>query len=396
MINNLQVLECFTGLVGWRESAKAPNCYEALTDALKRSDSSVYFNDVPGLNLEIINDTLSKDYADVNTYLEQKYEAAVLQMMNMFVNKQKKEVYTKSLLKNNDIGVYAQNIRTAASKNNRFVGFEIRPTKSNSIRAEVLQFGGAFTQLQDDLPIYFYSSQQLEPIAVYYGDINKTNSTNWFNLTEQSGSGSESEGSTSEPLTFIADYINNSYGHGARYFLGYYEADLDANNYPILTQVPCGTCNASTYGEHKKYVDIMPCEVPSGNIYIGSRELFDIDNVGYSDETHGLYLKVNVTCDITQVICDNKKMFATCLQKQMAINIFWEAYNAPASAFTGNAATKKSDYRTMAAKLELELNGGTIEGRYQKGDLETLTIDFSNIDQVCMNMRKKSFGLLPL
>jgi hypothetical protein len=348
---------------------------------------------VEGVSLEIINDLKGQDFATVNDYLEAKYDSSLRSLINDFIIKQKKENYTKSLLKNNDLGIKpATNVRERGVKNNRFVGFEIRPKRSNSIRAEILQFGGMFTQIQDELPIYFYSSFQIDPIGVYYANINKANSLVWFTLDETQGSDS---GTHTDPLTFICDYINDNSGHGQRYWVGYYEADLDTNNYAVFTKTPCYSCNYSTAYNHMEYVDVLPCEVPTGNTYV-SRELFDIDNVGYSDSTYGLFLKINVTCDISQVICDNKTMFASPLQKKIASKILWDAYNAPASAFNANTATKKNDFRLMAEKLELEINGGIVGERYQKGELETLTIDFSNIDQVCLGMRKKAFGVFNL
>lgn len=392
MINYSRISTCFTGLVGFRESAKAGSCYSTLTDELKQSDSGFYVNDVEGVSLEIINDIKNKDFETVNDYLEAKYDAGVRELINDFVNKQKKEVYTKSLIKNQDIGIQpSQNIRSRAQKNNRFVGFEIYPKHSNSVSSEILQFGGMFSALQDELPIYFYSSNQIEPIGVYYANIDKTNSLVWFTLDETQGSDS---GTHTDPLTFMCEYINNNSGHGQRYYVGYYESDLDTDNYAILTTTPCYDCNHSNY-DFKKYVAISPIEVPTGNTY-SSKELFDIDAVGYSQETHGLFLKINVTCDISQVICDNKALFASSLKKKIASKILWDAYNAPASAMNANSLSKKNDFRLMAEKLELELNGGVVGEKYQKGELETLTIDFSNIDQICLGMRKKAFGLIDL
>jgi len=164
VINRTKIATCFANLVGWRESAESPNCYEPLTDSLMTSTSGIYFNDIPLVTLEVINECLTKDYADVNTYLENVYASSLQALMDDFVKAQKKDVYSKTLLKNGDIGVYASNMRKITAKSGKFVGFEIRPKESLSIRAEILQFGGAFGTLQDDLLIYFYSCAQIEPI----------------------------------------------------------------------------------------------------------------------------------------------------------------------------------------------------------------------------------------
>lgn len=388
MITRSKIRHCMSGLVGWRESAEALSCFDELSDELKESSSGIYFNALPLVNLEVINECLGKDQIDVNTYLENSYNDGLQSLMDDFIKAQKKEVYSKSLLKNGDIGVFAQDLRKTLIKYGKFVGFEIRPKESTSIRAEILQFGGMFDTLQDGLPIYFYSSLQFEPVGTYSIDITKVNSVEWYDISDNpSGSGV-----AMSPLQFMCDYINENNGHGQRYWIGYYEDELTGK--AVNTQVPCYTCtsNISKF-EFNNYVSIIPVEINAGATYL-NREIFDINNVGYGISTHGLFLKVNVVCDVTQTLCDNVQLFATALQKKVAAKILWDCYSS--SNFNGTATTKKSDYRLMAEKLELELNGGIVEGAYQKGELANLVIDFSNIDEVCIGKKKNTFGLMNL
>src|SRR3990167_3333765 len=163
MTNGLRILECFESLVGWRESAST--CYDDLVAELTTSTSGQYVNDIPGISLELVNTILPKDTPDINDYLLNVHESQILELMNVWENMTKREVYTKTLLANNDMGVKVQNIRTTTNKFSRFVGWKIVPRESNSIRAEVVQFGGMFDTLQTGLTIYFYSSRQAEPIA---------------------------------------------------------------------------------------------------------------------------------------------------------------------------------------------------------------------------------------
>src|SRR3990167_10600109 len=107
MINRTRITECFQGLVGFRESAKSPSCYDALTELIKQSDSGIYVNSLPLVTLEIVNDIVGKDEASVNTYLQNAYDDSVLEMINQFIIIHKKENYARSLLKNTNIGVYA-------------------------------------------------------------------------------------------------------------------------------------------------------------------------------------------------------------------------------------------------------------------------------------------------
>lgn len=393
MITRTRITDCFTGLVGWRESARAGGCYDALTDLLKTSNSGVYFNGLPGISLELVNELLSKDYDAVNDYLTDVYNDAVVELCNKFASQQRNSNYTKALLSNYDMGVYAQNLRALGIKNNRFVGFEIRPHRSNSINAQIIQFGGMFNTVQTGLPLYLYSDKQLEPLFVWYVDITKTNSIIWFDLN---GDSSSSVGTTSWET--VCEYINRDNGHDARYYLGYYEEDLTGR--AINTEWPgwsggacAGGCGGSQYRQHNQYVTIQPCEVPAANCYV-DRNIFDLDNVGFSSSTYGLFMKMNVVCDISEIICDNKLLFANVLQKAVGIRILMDVVNSNNKNST--IVNQKQNARDMAIKYEGELYGYVQDGRFVKGEIEQISVDFSNIDPQCSGMKKAAFGLTNL
>lgn len=389
MIQTTRINECFSGLVGWRESAKAGSCYESLSEALKESTSGLYVNDPgSGMDLQTVNQNLPHDYDDVNTYLTDLYSSSVQEMLNEWIVIQKREVYTKALLANNDLGVQmANDKRKIETKFNRFVGFKITPKGSNSIRAEIVQLGGMFNTAQENLKIYFYSSRQDEPLAIFYTDYTTVKSQQWFTLsTLASGSGSSS--TASDPIEIICDFINREKGHGQDYFIGYYESELSGQ--AIQTSMQCGPCNGNT-NESEQYVSIVPICVAEENTY-ETRELFDIDAVGVTGSTFGLFMKINAKCDISECVCDNVKMFARSLKLTLLKNLYWGFYNS--NEVNNLTTTKKSDYRLMAEKCQLELMGYVPEGSNRRipGTLEQLSLDFSNVDKYCMGMRKRSLG----
>lgn len=383
MITNAIIRDCFECLVGWKESVQAGACYDALTDHLKHSDSGIYVNDLPGIKLEFINDMLGKDQDVVNDYLTELYSDSSVKVARAFVMAHKKFNYAKALLDNFDYGIYAPNIRKQQNKRDRFVGFEIIPRGGNSVNAQVMQIGGMFMETQASLEIYFYSSKQADPLLTFTANINKAKSLVWFDLTESvSGSGSTSDDCTSI-VEIMAKHINSDNGHGARYYIGYYESDLEATNYAVQTTANCFSgCNSKlkTVGT---YATIRPVEVPSGNTYV-DKSLFDLDAVGYNNETKGLHLKVNVTCDISSIICDNKMLFAEVHRLQQAITILWDCYNS--TALNGIMASKKEDFRLMAEKYEVDL----------AETLKSLTVDFSNVDPICVGSKKGVMGLMNL
>lgn len=382
MITNATIKECFQCLVGWKESAAAGTCYDELTDHLKHSDSEIYVNDLAGVKLEIINEAMGKDQDSVNTYLEEIANDSAIKVVRAFTMAHKKHNYAKAVLENYDMGIYAQNIRRTESKRGRFVGFEIIPHRSNSVNAQVMQIGGMFSAVQSGLPIYFYSSKQKEPLLTLSVDIDKTNSLVWFDLTSPaSGSGSGSDDCTSI-IEIMAKHINTEYGHGARYYIGYYEDDLDTDNKAIQTMAGClSGCNKRSKTMNQ-YATVRPITISSTHLH--GTELFDLDSVGYEKNTYGLHLMMNVTCDISNVICNNKMLFAEAYRLQQGITILWDFYNS--TALNRLMASKKEDFRMMAEKYELDL----------AENLKSLTIDFSNVDPVCIGQKKAVFGLMNL
>lgn len=399
MITPARITDCFHCLVGWRESAKATECYDALTNQLKHSDSGLYFNNLSGVSLEMINEMKGKDFDTVNDYLDSLQNAAALDLINRFVTKQKQKLYTKALLSNYAVDSYVQNIRNYTLRmpqgQGRFLGYEIRPHQSNSIKAEVMQLGGMFKELQSELTIYFYSSKQKDALATFTVNINKQNSVVFFDLaTQVSGSLSEDCPSIVE---VICEYINKDNGNGARYYLGYYEDDLDVGQKSVDTRYRgyngCTSCGSGSYRKHNEYVTISPIEVSVGHLYSGN-ELFDTDAIGYSDQTYGLSMKLNVVCDISDVICDNRILFSNAFQKSVAIRVLWDAYNS--NEFNSTIANQKQNWRLMAEKYEMELNGYQDEAGYHYGDLDSLSIDFSNIDQQCLGSLKGVMGIMNL
>jgi len=104
---------------------------------------------------------------------------------------------------------------------------------------------------------------------------------------------------------------------------------------------------------------------------------------------------VNVSCDITEAMCDNKLKFANIIQKAVAVRVLNDAANS--NTLTPTQTNKRSQSRDLAIKYEAELNGYNAEGgRWIKGELEVLALDFSNMDSICLGASKGSFGIMQL
>jgi len=357
MFNRSSITTCFTSLVGWRESVQAPACFSNLSAELTTSNSGLYVNDIAGMELQLINEAIGKDEADVNSYLENIHSSCAVELINDFTILQKEKLNTKSLLSNLDTGLKLVDIRKKVTKRSRFVGYEIRPKESNNIKVTLQELGVQF-DTAETIDIYFYASSQLDAVLTQSITNTKLSSLEWLELTDM-----------------VCSYISEDNGAGDRYYIGYYEDDLTGQ--AIETFQSCGTCGNSPTKKYNPYVGIRPIEVSSGETYL-DKTIFDVNSVGYSTETFGLSLKINVECDVSNIICENTDMFANSLQKKIAIRLFWEAFNS--DKINRVTFINKEDSRLMAEKLELDY----------ENELNAVSVDFSSIDRVCLPCRRKS------
>lgn len=376
MFNKDTILSCGASLVGFKEDSNS--IYATLSTALKASNSGLWVNALPSVNFEIIAATLSNDAISAATYLTNVYNDSLLSIVNQFVNKSKQNYNSKELLSKTSITSGAASMGNRVVQNGRFVGYWFRPHKSNYMKTQITHLGMQATALQDeDLKIFLYETSQLEPIAVFDYTITKKFSLVWEAVS-----------------TFMLKYESDTGGTGQNYLLGYYEHD--ANNpqdYQLQSQAiymdfDCG-CGNSPKGIYGKYVGIQPIAIP--NSYL----LYDTDTSTYfipqvddvsdfvQSQTYGLTAKINVTCDITDVLCQNISIFAPSLQHAIASRILYDNYAS--TVINSVADSKREQVKQFAVKYDAILNGYTNEqGKFIKGLIDTLTVDFSALDNYCL------------
>lgn len=347
--------------------------------ALQESTSDLYVNDLPSVTFEIINACLSPDVT-IKSYLTSVFESEFYSLMNKFVAKSKQNYNSKELLSNYSIvsGVASMNNRVVQNK--RFVGYWFRPHRSNFLKSQITQLGFQGVTLQNGLKIFLYETSQLEPIATFNIDITKSMSLEWTTINNA-----------------ILSWESETGGTGQDYMLGYYEADAanpqsyQLQGQALYLQFDCGGCPGSPKKMYGKYLGVQPIEIPNDklNWNEAEQEYFIplVDNVSdyVSSTTHGLLAKVNVTCDISDVICQNIQIFAPSLQHAIATRILYDAYAS--NRINSVADSKRDQVRQFAVKYDGILNGYTTPAPDSvkfKGLVDTLTVDFSSLDNYCL------------
>jgi hypothetical protein len=300
------------------------------------------------------------------------------------VQKSKDQLKTKELLSNFDPITGKANFDDLVTQSARFVGFMIMPHRSNNLRAEITYLGMQLDTIQTNpVRIYLYETSQQEAIATFDYQNTLENSLEWQRMTD-----------------FIINYTSILGGTAQTFLLGYYETDA-AN--PQTTQLEgqalyidiCSGCTQEALRKnlYQQYIGITPIEIPNGflNWNVTDYDLPTVDNYEsyITHETHGLLLKLNVTCDISNVICANIQMFAESLQYAVGIKILGDAISSVAHKAVTDASQNRDQWKNWMLKYEAELRGYQLEsGIWHKGMVDTLVLDLSNIDDFCLKCKQ--------
>ena len=111
-------------------------------------------------------------------------------------------------------------------KAGRFVGFEIQAQHSEHLVILLKRIGLQFDATQTDLTIYLYHSSQVDPVLTQDVTTTKAGSVEWVTLNN-----------------FNLDFINDNIGAGGRWFIGYYEDDINGQAIKRGVEISsCSTC----------------------------------------------------------------------------------------------------------------------------------------------------------
>lgn len=359
MINITRAVTCLEGLVGFRSSANT--CLDQLSGSLTGSSSSLNVMDEPGITQEVLEAAKSDDYPTLSDYLTYARKSAVQEVIQLFINQHKELTKNRTLLDNVDIvkssPEYGLSFADTVTKAGRFVGFEITPKKDDNIAVLFKHIGVQFSQANPGLKIYLYESSQKEPIKDFtLTGHTKVDSLQWFDLSE-----------------WVANYKWTGGATGATYYLGYFESDLVGNAINTLLWLNC--CGNDWVGDYQEYSMIRGVEFPA--TALSGTNLPNLNLAGYGQQSFGLHLKMAVTCDITDTICDNGTIFAYLVRGRIARNLFWTILNSD-----------RLNRKVTIGREQALVNIERVEKEFD-ANLKSIKLDFTEIGRECMGISKK-------
>jgi len=275
----------------------------------------------------------------------------------------------KSLLSNQSLYEVPNRGTNTDTKNSRFVSVAINLQKRLNIQVQIPQIGLHLTAAQT-LPIYIYHTSQREPIATFDVVYTNANSFEWISIDTQ-----------------IFNY-RSLYGDGGTYYVGYYQDDLVGNSIRYNVEFSnCSSCNGGLGFHYQSYQCLQKYQS-----FIQAPKFFyfdfadlngtDIPNIDKRQQIYssnfGLNLKVNVYCDVTTMICENKLQFQNLLQLQIAYDLL----DRVLMNIRNNRIAEITKQNALYELKGLE-NPNSLAKQIER-QRQGINFNFSNLDPICL------------
>lgn len=318
-------------------------------------------------------------YDPQSVWLSNLQAQVTAQMVQTFLQMKSLLRETKTVMERRTFFDGAGRINNTLPSGQRLVGMEIIPAYAMGVTAKIERIGLQMTGATGKVRMYLFHSSQPDPIQVEDLEFTKTNGGfQWFVMKD-----------------WYMPFISEKNDSGGAWYLCYDQADLPegmecVNVAKDWSREPCGTCNIGDlagWRELTKYLQISPFRVRSSETFREFPELWDIkDNVYTNTLNYGINVEVSVHCDLTDFIIEQRQIFATVLQREMAARVI--------RMLAMNPEVRVNRNQSNASQFDLiyELDGDprgrkTGIGYQLEKAYEALEIDTRGIDRICLTCR---------
>ena len=314
-------------------------------------------------------------YDLLSVYLTDLTKQAIVKTVQTFLQGKSLLRESKTLLERRSLFDGAGRLTNVTPNTGKLVGMEIVPAYSMGVTTKLERIGLQMVGNVGKVKLYVFHSSQVDPQF-----------TIEFNVTKGDGS-MEWKDLTDVYLPYMGDT-------GAWYVV-YNQDELPEGMEAVnvtkdWSREPCGTCNRGSLEAWRaltKYMMISPFKVTALETFTEYPELWDIaDNIYTNTHNYGMNMVVSVGCDLTDFIVSQRAMFATVLQRQMAVDILRTL------ALNPQVRVNRQQSNASTADLLYEVDGNP-QGRKSGlgADLEAaykaLDLDTRGIDRICLTCR---------
>lgn len=323
-----------------------------------------------------------RPYNYYSDYLEKLTRNGISTAVQTFLQMKGLQQETKSLLERRTFFDGAGRLSATVQNRHKLVGFEIIPVRSMGVTAKIERIGLQMRGGTGKITLYLFHSSQIAPVKTFEVEYTKTNGGfQWFEVKDA-----------------YLPYISEGNNAGGAWFICYNQDDLPQGMEAInvskdWSREPCGTCNIGSverWRELTKYLQISPFNYPALETFAQFPELWDIADTNYTNtQNYGLNIEVSVGCDLTDFIIEQRHLFATVIQRQVA------AIALRTMALNPEVRVNRNQSNVSRMDILYELDGNTSGTRpnglgYElKKAYEALSLNTSGIDRICLSCNNK-------
>lgn len=294
-----------------------------------------------------------------------------------FIQQKQLNEETRNLLERRTFFDGAARLQATIDPTGKLVGFEIVPVRAMGVTTKIEKIGLQMVGGTGIVKLYLFHSSQVAPMRVI--ELNFTNTNGgfqWFTLPE--------------PL--YLPYISNGNDAGGAWFLCYNQNELPRGMQALnvakdWSVEPCQTClggSIDLWKELTKYMQVSPFGIKAPLDWEQYPEMFDIAEIGYTNTmNYGMNLEITVGCDLTDFLISQKDVFATVIQKQVAV------YALRTIAMNPDVRVNRNQVNVTREQLLYEIDGAP-QGRasglgYELAQAyKALSLDVRNLDRICL------------
>ena len=338
------------------------------------SHSGEYWEALHITNTEPVEGDSWKKYNILSDFLRRLTRNAVHTAVQTFLQNKELARETRSLVERRTFFDGAARLKATIDNSHRIVGLEIVPVRALGVTAKIERIGLQMVGGTGAIKIYLFHSSQNEPIKT--ATLNYTNTSGgfqWFTLDD-----------------FYLPYLGPNTDAGGAWFLCYAQDELPAGMEALnvskdWSAEPCQTCLGGSIEGWKqltKYLQVSPFAVREPDGWDG--EMFDIGRLAYTNtRNYGINAEITIGCDLTDFIIEQRGIFATVLQKQVAVSALRTL------AMNPDVRVNRHQVNATRDSILYEVDGNP-QGRasglaYELAQAyKALAIDTQRLDRICL------------
>ena len=342
------------------------------------SVTKVYISTAAGINKGNIPSVATSVWSEYNIeddYLERITKQAITKTVQTFLQAKSLNRESKTLLERRSLFDGAGRINNTVQNGQKLVGMEIVPAYSMGVTTKLERIGLQMVGATGKVTLYIFHSSAVDPFYEIEFDVQKGNGTMEWKI--------------------LNDVYLPYMGDTGAWYVVYNQADLPEGMEAVnvtkdWSREPCGTCNRGSLEAWRaltKYVMVSPFRVNALETFAEYPELWDIeDNVYTNTHNYGLNMELSIGCDLSDFIIQQRNIFATCLQRQLAVDILRTL------AMNPQVRVNRNQSNASREDLLYEVDGNpqgraTGLGKELKDAYDALDLDTRGIDRICLTCK---------